>query len=413
MKKTISIALAYVGVIVGAGFASGQEILQYFVSFGAVKGILALALAAFLFVTTGKFLLELGSLYNAKGHDQVINNLLPKPLAAVLDISFIVGNFGIGLVMIAGAGSNINQQFGLPIFVGSIIMGILIILAGFLNTEKVTQVIGTITPFLVVFFLVVAVYALLNIKISPDEMNAIAINKVSTTLPNWWMAAMNYVTFNLMTGVSMAIVMGGDELNPLPAGRGGFWGSTIISVLLLFSAGAMFSQIDLIYASDLPMLELVNQIHPILGTVMSVVILGMIFNTGLGMFYAVTSRLVKDNQKKFRITIILLVAAAFVLSFAGFKNLVAYLYPAIGYVGIVLLCVTYYGWFKHRGDIKDAIITRNRMTEIALKGEDATLEEKEEYEKLINDAFTDRQTLDEAVKQNVYRIQRSKNASVK
>ena len=413
MKKTISIALAYVGVIVGAGFASGQEILQYFVSFGAVKGILALALAAFLFVTTGKFLLELGSLYNAKGHDQVINNLLPKPLAAVLDISFIVGNFGIGLVMIAGAGSNINQQFGLPIFVGSIIMGILIILAGFLNTEKVTQVIGTITPFLVVFFLVVAVYALLNIKISPDEMNAIAINKVSTTLPNWWMAAMNYVTFNLMTGVSMAIVMGGDELNPLPAGRGGFWGSTIISVLLLFSAGAMFSQIDLIYASDLPMLELVNQTHPILGTVMSVVILGMIFNTGLGMFYAVTSRLVKDNQKKFRITIILLVAAAFVLSFAGFKNLVAYLYPAIGYVGIVLLCVTYYGWFKHRSDIKDAIITRNRMTEIALKGEEATIEEKKEYEKLISDAFTDRQTLDEAVKQNVYRIQRSKNASVK
>ena len=31
-KKTISIMLAYVGVLTGAGLASGQEIMQYFIS---------------------------------------------------------------------------------------------------------------------------------------------------------------------------------------------------------------------------------------------------------------------------------------------------------------------------------------------------------------------------------------------
>ena len=34
MKNSIRIAGAYVGLIVGAGFASGQEILQFFTSFG-------------------------------------------------------------------------------------------------------------------------------------------------------------------------------------------------------------------------------------------------------------------------------------------------------------------------------------------------------------------------------------------
>ncbi|MDU4026658.1 MAG: hypothetical protein E7H32_08280 [Anaerococcus sp.] len=33
-KKSLVIMLAYVGVVTGAGLASGQELLQYFVSLG-------------------------------------------------------------------------------------------------------------------------------------------------------------------------------------------------------------------------------------------------------------------------------------------------------------------------------------------------------------------------------------------
>ena len=34
IRETLKIAFAFVGVIVGAGFASGQEVMQYFVGFG-------------------------------------------------------------------------------------------------------------------------------------------------------------------------------------------------------------------------------------------------------------------------------------------------------------------------------------------------------------------------------------------
>ena len=33
-KESIQVALAYVGVLVGAGLSSGQDLLQYFLSFG-------------------------------------------------------------------------------------------------------------------------------------------------------------------------------------------------------------------------------------------------------------------------------------------------------------------------------------------------------------------------------------------
>lgn len=33
-KRVFNIALAYVGVVIGAGLSSGQDLMQYFVGFG-------------------------------------------------------------------------------------------------------------------------------------------------------------------------------------------------------------------------------------------------------------------------------------------------------------------------------------------------------------------------------------------
>ena len=52
-KKILSVALAYVGIIVGAGLSSGQDLMQYFVSFGLV-GLLGVLVLAVLMLFLGK-----------------------------------------------------------------------------------------------------------------------------------------------------------------------------------------------------------------------------------------------------------------------------------------------------------------------------------------------------------------------
>ncbi len=52
---------------------------------------------------------------------------------------------------------------------------------------------------------------------------------------------------------------------------------------------------------------------------MSLIIFGMIFNTAIGLFYSLARRF-STNEKNFKIVIIGLVIAGFILSFAGFKN---------------------------------------------------------------------------------------------
>ena len=44
MNKSLKVALALVGLTVGAGFASGQEVIQYFLAFG-YRGIIGAAIA--------------------------------------------------------------------------------------------------------------------------------------------------------------------------------------------------------------------------------------------------------------------------------------------------------------------------------------------------------------------------------
>ena len=52
VKRAVAISLAFIGVVVGAGFASGQEAMQYFVAFGE-KGFFGVVLGAALMMITG------------------------------------------------------------------------------------------------------------------------------------------------------------------------------------------------------------------------------------------------------------------------------------------------------------------------------------------------------------------------
>ena len=60
-KRIWSIALAYIGVMIGAGVSSGQDLLQYFVSFG-VWGLIGV----------GRLMISLGSYYRSDDHSVVL-----------------------------------------------------------------------------------------------------------------------------------------------------------------------------------------------------------------------------------------------------------------------------------------------------------------------------------------------------
>lgn len=108
VKRTARIALSFVGLLVGAGFATGQEVIQYFISFGA-WGIAGAVLAGIVMAAAGAVILQLGSYFLADEHNSVFRSVSYPVIAKLLDASVTITLFAIGFVMLAGAGSNLQQ----------------------------------------------------------------------------------------------------------------------------------------------------------------------------------------------------------------------------------------------------------------------------------------------------------------
>lgn len=346
MKKSFQIGSAFIGIIVGAGFASGQEILQFFTSFGYL-GIAGSIIAAILFAFLGMNLMELGSRLQTSSHKDVIYHICGRYVGIFVDVLITFFLFGVTVVMFSGAGAIFEEQFGLPAFAGSLFMAVITIASVTLNVQKVIGLISAITPFLLVLVILIAGYSLFYYDPSSIDMDA-AVAKTSPAAPNWIMGALLYVSYNIAAGVAMITVIGGTVKDRKVARRGGIIGGLGLGLLILLINISMIPQLEKISDVAMPMITLSNAIHPVVGFLMAIVLIGMIYNTAVAMLYAFSARIVKPEKPSFKTFTILFGVLAFIASFLGFVNLVGTVYPITGYLGFLLIAAIIISWFTYR-----------------------------------------------------------------
>src|SRR5690606_8880511 len=160
-----------------------------------------------------------------------------------------------------------------------------------LNVKKVIAIIGSITPFLIIAVVGLSAYSLLTMDASFASLDDIAKEQVSA-LPNWFRSAINYVSFNIAVGASMAIVMGGTEKDEKIAARGGLIGGLILGALIILSHLAIFSKVDVVGSAEMPLLQIADDISPVLGVFMSFVFLGFSSITAVSMLFCFSDRFV-------------------------------------------------------------------------------------------------------------------------
>lgn len=403
IRQVISIGLAFVGIIIGAGFASGQETMQYFVAFGS-WGLVGAVVSSVVMIIAGISLMQLGSFYQAREHLSVLSSISGRTVSLILDVSTTITLFAVGFIMFAGAGANLNQQFDLPNWVGGGLMLALVLLAGLLDVDRVTYVIGAITPFIFLFIVIACGYAI--ITASPDiaALN-LASQEVSTTLPNWWVSALNYTGFNVIVAASMAIVIGGTFLDSKVAGWGGLLGGVIYLVLLLLLAVGLFFEVELVNGDDMPALTLIHEVSPLLGLLMAIAIYGMIFNTAISMFYALGKRLTKRNPKRFYLVYAASCLVGFVLSFIGFQKLIGFVYPLLGYLGLFLIVVVTVAWLRGRSKMSVEQRVRLEALDLMRRKKDPNLRfsvaQQRDLERLLAASSVSSELLEEALEKEV------------
>lgn len=339
----------------GAGFATGQEVVQYFTSFG-INGVWGIIIAGVIMTIAGTVFLQLGSYFHASEHNAVFRKVTHPIVSKLLDIAVIFTLFAVGFVMLAGAGSNMAQQFGWPAWVGSTLMLALVLVTGLLDVDKVSNVIGLLTPTIIIAVIALLIYTLMNMPENTGEVIDIA-SQTEAPIGNWLLSAVNDNGLALILAVSMSLVIGGDHISPREAG----WGGVTYAILLGISGFVLLMGADKIGDSDVPMLVLVNEMGSTAGFLMAIVIFLMSFNTAIGMFYALGKRLASGRENRTYPIFVVGTLAGYGMSFFGFTTLMNYVYPILGYMGMFMVVVRVFAWFRSLSKIRDESVRRERI----------------------------------------------------
>lgn len=344
MKEALRIAGGFAGIIVGAGFASGQEIIQFFTSFG-LHGFAGVLISTSLFIFLAMALGTLSRREAAHSHKNVIYAICGKYLGIFVDLVITVFMFALGAVMIAGGGALLEQFAGIPALWGSAGITVSIVAVLCMDVRKVINFISLMMPFLIVMVVIVAVTTLLSAQSDVETLKeaAAALPRSST---HWFISALLYASLNFVVGAPFLIIMGGQTRSSKEAIWGGMLGGILLGVLMMLIASSMFARADMLVDVPMPMLLLAAQTSPVIGALMSIVIFAMILNTAVGVLYSFAVRILEPETPQYRLGIVVIGALAFVCSMVGFVELVGIIYPFFGYLGFALMAAVIIGWFR-------------------------------------------------------------------
>ncbi|UAR96785.2 hypothetical protein K9F12_10475 [Staphylococcus pseudintermedius] len=354
MKKyseAIKIAFAYVGVVVGAGFSTGQEVLQFFSQFG-IYSYIGVVISGLILTFIGRQVAKIGTAFDAENHESTLEYLFGKKLGLVIDYVLILSLYAVTITMIAGAGSTFNESFGVPTWLGALIMCIIVYITLLMDFNKIVRALGVVTPVLIVLVVLIAAASLFQGSIPFSKINSV-VEKPNLGIAIW--NGFNYGGLAFAVGFSTLVAIGGDASKRLVSGLGGLIGGVVYLVLLGLINFALHSEYTEIKDATIPTLVLAGKISPILTFILSIVMLAVMYNTILGLSYSFAARFTSPYTKRYYLMISIIVPLAYALSFVGFEGLIAVVYPMMGVIGLFIVVAVVVKYFYRKSQDKKFI----------------------------------------------------------
>ncbi len=345
-RETLQLASAYMSVIIGGGFASGQEVLQFFVGFG-LWGIAGTVLAGFLFAFLGQQIARIGMQLRVHSHKAVLEAIFGRRLGAAVDWMLIFFLFGVGVAMLAGTGSLFREHLGMPVLAGGLLMAVLVVLTLSLNVGRIVDLISSVTPLLLALVVVLCIHSLLTADADLSTLEALAARQVRAA-PNWFMGGVLYASFNIAVGFPLLAVLSGSGTSERNTTRGGVLGGIGLGVLIFLLAVGLLANLDRVHNVEMPTIQLANGVARWVGWLMMLSVFCMIYSTAVGMFFAFSARFADPGTRRFRQIALLACFVGLGLSLAGFTRLVGTVYPLLGYLGIALIAAVMVYWLRRR-----------------------------------------------------------------
>jgi len=338
-RRVLTYAGAIIAFLIGSGFATGQEILQYFTSYGYAgvfgTGLLVLVLMGYVAVE----FFVVGQAKKFEKPSRIFHYYSGKYLGTFFDYFSNLFVFLSFTVMVAGAGAVFEEHYGMSKFVGGIGLAIVVGLSVWFGLKNLVDVIGKIGPLIVVVAIGLGLLGILRNPSGIAEGQALLptldLTQAST---NWFMSGLSYVGFCMLWLAAFLTALGKTARNRKEAVAGALTGSTVFSLACVIVGLGLLANITRVGGTEIPMLVLAKDISPVLAAGISVMILAGIYTTAVPLLWTVSSRFYADKTKGFKyLTVILAILGTVIGLMLPFSQMVNLVYVINGYVGTLLL----------------------------------------------------------------------------
>jgi len=332
ISNKMKIAAVYGSIFLGAGFASGRELIQYFVSFGRI-GLWGLMLAGVLFALTGWAVLAICRREKINTYSGLMRHLLGERLGPVTEWAVAGFLFCLFVAMLAGAGATARQAFDLPFTLGSVVAGLVVFAVLCFGLEGIIKVNLILAPFMVIGGIFVGLLTFFT-TVSPVFAGIGGSLGIA-----WILSAVVYASYNLVTGIPVLAATAGLAVTKRDARFGGIVGGGIITVLGISMALPLFLYYADIVNLQIPFLYIVIDYgNAFLVLYLAVLITALLTTAACNAFAVLQWAHDRGWKNKIKTAAVICIIGV-VASHVGFSNIVAYVYPLFGFLGLFKIIV--------------------------------------------------------------------------
>lgn len=337
-KITFQVAATYVGAVMGAGFASGQEIQQFFARFGQ-WGLAGIVVSTVLFSLLGWGILDLQERWKISSYPEFFDHLLGKRWGRWADGLVSIFLFVGMLAMLCGSGALFYEYFGLSRWLGILLTGLVITLALWFRGEGVLWINSVLIPLKFIFCLGIATAAVFLATTGDGEGIVVLPHPI---IKHWALSAVLYVSFNLTLAMVVFASLGKDVQRP-GARLGAVLGGVALG-LFAFVIGAALLRFPDILGLEIPMVAVAGKLGDWPAFFYVLVLWLAMITAAIGNGFSLVSRMVDSGKLGYGKATLLLLLLLLPMAGVKFSQIVQLVYPMFGYLGLVFLPTILYFW---------------------------------------------------------------------
>jgi uncharacterized membrane protein YkvI len=351
-RDVLTFGGAIMAFVIGAGFASGQEVMQFFTHLGLWRSLAAGGVALSLFVWFSATVLEDARQLQLDDANKIFAHYCGKHIGLFFEWFVPALLFLAVSIMLAGAGATVSEHYGINPDIGRFGMALATLATVLLGLKRLVQIIGALGPALILVTIVVGLVSIAQNPAGIARANAVLKTiDVPGASSNWFLSGVLYASFSLNGLMAFMAGMGKQARNRWDTALGGTFGGAMFVIGAMVLSTGLLANISEVYDKQIPSLVIANRIFPLMASVFAILLLASIYTTAVPCLWVACNRVSTDERSwRYRVSAVAMVLISCFGAQLQFGKMVGVVYPISGYLGLILIAgMIYTKYHRKRG----------------------------------------------------------------